>query len=273
MNSPLYPVRAILLVLLLVTGCSNTDSSSSDPVKTETPDSQDASADAESLKDPQVATTEKAPTKEEIVEAHLKAMGGVDVLKTIQTVVKVSAMQTQDVTGSAEGKVTETFDLVADLGRIDLDLGTYQESKGWRKQQGWKQTSAEPLRALTAEELALDKIGMPISAVYSVFDAFGIDAFLPPSRARLNGQDCIKLNFMGSPMDIIINDQTKLIQAFQIADFMRITFSDYRDVQGVMMAYKTKVEIKPSNQTLIIEVESIEINSKLDAAKLEKPGN
>ena len=78
---------------------------------------------------------------------------------------------------------------------------------------------------------------------------------------------------MGSPMDIIINDQTKLIQAFQIADFMRITFSDYRDVQGVMMAYKTKVEIKPSNQTFIIEVESIEINSKLDAAKLEKPGN
>ena len=72
---------------------------------------------------------------------------------------------------------------------------------------------------------------------------------------------------------MVINDQTKLIQAFQIPDFMRITFSDYREIEGVMMAYKTKIEIKPGNQTLIIQLESVEVNSKLDAARLEKPGS
>ena len=273
MNRSSFVIPAILLGFLFLTGCSQTESTSGDPAKVETQDAQDAGVSEASTEKSQVSTSKKAPSKEEIVEAHLDAMGGADAIKKIESIVRVSTMESQSLTGPASGTVTEVFDFVADQARIDLEFGVYSESKGWRKQQGWKKTSDVPLRALSAEELAYERIGMPISLVYTVFDLFGIDAFLPPVRARLNDQDCIKLNFVGSELDVVINDQTKLIQAFQIPDFMRITFSDYREIEGVMMAYKTKIEIKPGNQTLVIQLESVEVNSKLDAARLEKPGS
>lgn len=273
MNRSLLLVHAVLLGFLCLTGCSQSESNNGDPVKVESPDTRDTTVSDRSTEESQVSTSKEAPSKEEIVDAHLDAMGGAEAIKKIESLVRVSTMESQSLAGTSSGTVTEVFDMVADQGRIDLDFGTYSESKGWRKQQGWKQTSVVPMRALAAEELAIEKIGMPISVVYTVLDTFGMDAFLPPVRAKLNGQDCIKLNFVGSKLDIIINDQTKLIQAFQLADFMRITFSDYRDTEGVMMAYTTKIEIKPGNQTIVSHVESVEINSKLDAARLEKPGS
>ena len=167
----------------------------------------------------------------------------------------------------------ETFDVIADRGRIDTDLGVFQESKGWTGQQGWKKNSFEPLRDLTAEELPLEKIAAPVSIIFILKDTFGSTAFLPATKSKFNDQDCVKVEIVGSPLALYVNEKTKLIEGMEIPNLLRITLSNYKKVNGVQIPYKTKAEIFTANSTFTSDLKKVEINSKFDTDNFSKPDN
>ena len=176
-------------------------------------------------------------------------------------------------TGNASGTTESMFDLITDRGRVDLDLGVYRESKGWTGQAGWKQSSVEPLRDITVDELAIDKVAMPVSLIFTLHKVLGTPRFLPPVKSTFNDQDCIKVNVIGIGFDIYVNEKTKLIEGMVVPDFLRITSTNYQEVNGVQVAHTSKVEILVTNSTFTAELKKVEFNVKLDAVKFLKPEN
>ena len=244
----------VLLTFFLNIGCKDSDSMKQDSVR----------------KFPQ-SNLAKVPSKEEVIEAHLAAVGGVDALKKVEDYTRVSTITVEDSTGESNGTFHEVFDLVNDRSRVDLDLGTYKEAKAWQGQRGWKVTTFEPLRVLRPDEIAVERITVPLSSVHGILDSFGIDAFLQPVRVEFNGKSCIKLNFIGSALDIYINERTNLIEGYLIPEFMQLTLSDYKKIDGVMMFTSEKAEIFGLNTKYDLKVKKIEFNVDVDAAKFDKP--
>ena len=208
-----------------------------------------------------------------IIAEHIEAVGGAKAIRTIQTVRKFHAVNTTAPTGNATGTIMDTFDLIADRGRVDTDLGVFQESKGWTGQQGWKKNSFEPLRDLTAEELPIEKIGANVSIIFTLKEAFGSAAFLPATKSKFNDHDCVKVEIAESPLALYLNEKTKLIEGMVIPNLIRITFSNYKQVNGVQVSYSTKVEIFPTRTTITTELKRVEFNGKLDSDKFSKPDN
>ena len=241
----------------MAVGCNNTESPSTESPSTES------------------ANTESAGTIniQNIIATHIEAVGGAPAIKKIKTIRKFHSVITTAPTGNATGTTEEMFDLIADSGWVSLDLGLYQESKGWTGQEGWKKTSFERVRDLTAEELALDKIGMPVSIIFTLKDTFGSAAFLPPTKSKFNDQDCVKVEIVGSPLALYVNEKTKLIDGMEVPNLMRITLSNYKKVNGVQVPYQSKVEIFVVNTTVTSELKKVEFNGKLDPDKFSKPDN
>jgi hypothetical protein len=70
-----------------------------------------------------------------------------------------------------------------------------------------------------------------------------------------------------------VNEKTKLIEGMEVPNLMRITLSNYKQVNGVQVPYQTKVEIFVVNTTVTSELKKVEFNGKLDPDKFSKPNN
>ena len=283
------PIKRVLLSLsrtvalaVVMVGCNNTPSASTESPSTESPSTDTPSTETPSTESPSTETpsTETPSTDtpnvtniQNIIAEHIEAVGGAQAIQKIKTIRKFNSVTTTAPTGNANGTAEEMFDLIADRGWLYLDLGLYKESKGWTGQVGWKKSSFEPLRDLTAEELAADKIGMPVSIIFALKDTFGSVAFLPPTKSKFNGQNCVKVKMVGSPLDLYVNEKTKLIDGMEIPNFLRITLSNYQQVNGVQIPYNSKVEIFVVNTTVTSELKKVEFNGKLDVDRFLRPTN
>jgi len=268
-------------------GCNNTDSPNTDSPNTDSPNTDSPNTDSPNTDSPNTDSpntdspntespnTESADTVNipNILAAHIEAVGGASAIREIKTIRKFHSVISTAPTGDATGTIENIFDLVADNGRVDIDLGLYKESKGWSGQQGWKTSSFEPLRDLTAEELPIEKIGVPVSIIFTVKDTFGSAAFLPATKSKFNDQDCVKVEIVGNPLALYVNEKTKLIEGMEIPNLLRITLSNYKKVNGVQIPYKTKVEIFTANSTFTSDLKKVEFNGKFDTDTFSKPDN
>jgi hypothetical protein len=243
-------------------GCNRTESPSTESPSTESPSTDSPSTESSGTINIQ-----------NIIAEHIEAVGGTSAIQEIKTIRKFYSVSSTAPTGNATGTAEDMFDLIADRGRIDLDLGLYKESKGWTGQQGWKTSSFEPLRDLTEEELPIEKIGSHVSIIFTLKDTFGSAAFLPATKSKFNGQDSVKVEIVGSPLALYVNEKTKLIEGVEIPNLLRITLSNYKKVRGVQIPYKTKVEIFTANSTVRCELKKVEFNGKFDTDKFSKPDN
>jgi hypothetical protein len=258
-------------------GCNSTESPSTESPSTESPSTESPSTESPSTESPSTESpsTESSGTVniQNIIAEHIEAVGGASAIQEIKTIRKFHSVISTAPTGNATGTIEDMFDLIADSGRIDVDLGLYKESKGWTGQQGWKTSSFEPLRDLTAEELPIEKIGVPVSIIFTLKDTFGSAAFLPATKSKFNDQDSVKVEIVGSPLALYVNAKTKLIEGMEIPNLLRITLSDYKKVSGVQVPYKTKVEIFAANSTFRCDLKKVEFNGKFDTDKFSKPDN
>jgi len=258
-------------------GCNSTESPSTESPSTESTSTESTSTESTSTE----STSTESPSTESsetiniqnIIADHIEAVGGASAIQEIKTIRKFHSVISTAPTGNATGTIEDMFDLVADRGRVDVDLGLYRESKGWTGQQGWKTSSFEPLRDLTAEELPIEKIGVPVSIIFSLKDTFGSAAFLPATKSKFNDQDCVKVEIVGSPLTLYVNEKTKLIEGMEIPNLLRITLSNYKKVNGVQIPYKTKAEIFAANSTFTCDLKKVEFNGKFDTDNFSKPDN
>ena len=273
MGHPLQHVTVLALIVSFLTGCTDSESA---PVANDANVSQ---VQPNQLPAGSVGMNSVEPgssfnpqlNKAEIIDAHIKAVGGLDAIKKVKSIVKVSQVISKSAAGESSGTTTEVFDLVGERGRVDLDLQDFKEAKGWRGQQGGRVSTAAPLRASTLDEVGVDKITVPISIVQAISGAFGTEAFRSVENVQFDGKPCIKMTIINNPLIVYLDAATKLIAGFEIEQFMVLYLGDYREVQGVQMAYYSKADITVLQTSFVSNVKQVNLNVEITDEQLAKP--
>ena len=273
MGHPLQHVTVLALIVSFLSGCTDSESA---PVANDANVSQ---VQPNQLPAGSVGMNSVEPgssfnpqlNKAEIIDAHIKAVGGLDAIKKVKSIVKVSQVISKSAAGESSGTTTEVFDLVGERGRVDLDLQDFKEAKGWRGQQGWRVSTAAPLRASTLDEVGVDKITVPISIVQAISGAFGTEAFRSVENVQFDGKPCIKMTIINNPLIVYLDAATKLIAGFEIEQFMVIYLGDYKEVEGVQMAHYSKADITVLQTSFISNVKQVNVNVEITDEQLAKP--
>ena len=268
MNHLFQHVSASVLIVSLLTGCTDSESP---PVANDVnvnqvlPNQLPAAPAGMNAIDPENAGANTQFNKAEIIDAHIKAVGGLEAIKKIKSIVRVSDVISKSAAGEAIGTTTEVFDLAGDRGRVDLDLKDFKEAQGWRV------NTAAPLRASTPDEGGGDKITPPVSIVQAISGAFGTEAFRSVENVQFDGKPCIKMTIINNPLIVYLDAATKLIAGFEIEQFMVLYLGDYREVQGVQMAYYSKADITVLQTSFVSNVKQVNVNVEIADEQLAKP--
>ena len=274
MNRLFQHVSACVLIVSLLAGCTDSESPSvanDVNVNQVLPNQLPAEPAGINAIEPENTGSNPQLNKAEIIDAHIKAVGGLEAIKKIKSIVRVSEVISKSAAGEAIGTTTEVFDLAGDRGRVDLDLKDFKEAKGWRGQQGWRVNTEAPLRASTPDEVGVDKITSPVSIVQAISGAFGTEAFELVGNVQFDGKPCIKLTIVDNPLIVYLDAATKLIAGFEIEQFMVIYLGDYKEVEGIQMAYYSKADIIVLQTSFVSNVKQVNVNVEITDEQLAKP--
>ena len=258
-----------LFVLAVISGCTNEQPIES--TATEVQPDQPVEMVPSNSQTQQNAGPIPEPDKAEILEAHVRAVGGSEAIRKIKSIVRVSDVTSRSDAGEVTGTTTEVLDLAGERGRVDTDLVEFKEAKGWQGLQGWRVNTFEPMRASTVDEVGVDKIVVPISIVQAISGAFGVEAFRSIENVQFNGKPCFKLTIVNNPLLVYLDASTKLIEGFEIEQFMLIYLGDYQEVEGVKVPFYSKTDVKVLQTTFVSKVKQLNFNVEITDDQLAKP--
>ncbi|WP_224368887.1 outer membrane lipoprotein-sorting protein [Hyalangium versicolor] len=211
-------------------------------------------------------------TLQTVVDKHLKALGGKERLKAVKTLLLTTVTREGDtVTTTHVQRARPNF------VRHDMDKNGAQVSKVFDGQQGWiVEGSAAPQR--------MDKEKNTMMAESAPFD----DALLDPKAQgvalkldgveEVNGSPAFKLILTrGTTTEVRLIDQGSFLEVRRTyagihegkAYTKAVTFSDYRDVDGIMLSYRTQWEADGKQGEKIIQ--SARYDAPIDASVF-RPG-
>ncbi|WNG40518.1 outer membrane lipoprotein-sorting protein [Archangium violaceum] len=207
-------------------------------------------------------------TLQTVVDKHLKAVGGKERLKAVKTVQITTLFREGDTTVATSTMRRARPNLV----RYDSDKNGAKLSKMFDGQQGWVvEGSAAPQR--------LDKEKNAMMAEGAAFD----DALLDPKAQgvalkldgveEVNGAPAFKLVLTrGANTEVRFIDQKSFLEVRRTyagthegkAYNKALTFSDYRDVDGIMLSHRTQWEADGKRGEKVIQ--SARYDAPIDAA-------
>ncbi|MEC9095767.1 MAG: hypothetical protein VX776_03995 [Planctomycetota bacterium] len=262
-------MAVFVFCLGIISGCTNEQPVES--TKTEVRPGQPPETVLSNSPTQQIAEPTPELNKAEIIEAHVRAVGGSEAIRKIKSIIRVSEVTSRSAAGEAIGTTTEVLDLARERGRVDTDLGEFKQAKGWAGEQGWRVSTLEPLRASTFDEVGIDKIVVPVSIVQAISGAFGTEAFRSIEKVQFNGKPCFKLTIVEDPLMVYLDASTKLIEGLELEKFMVIYLGDYKEVEGVQMPHYSKTDITVLQTSFVSKVQQVNFNREITDDQLAKP--
>lgn len=225
-----------------------------------------------------------AQTADEIIEKHLKALGGREALGKLQSRIITGAISVSTPNGEFSGEFSR-YDKVPNKSRAftKLDLGSVGMGEMTRDQR-FDGTSGLVIDSLNGNsEIAgsqLDALRNNIfPSVYLNYKERGATVDLE-GKDKVNGKDVNVLRFSpktGASFKHFIDAETFLLvkavtklntpQTGEIEQTAE--FQDFRDVDGVKVPFRTKTS--SSVQNLSITVKKVEHNQPIDDSMFVKP--
>ncbi|UCD16852.1 MAG: aspartyl protease family protein [Candidatus Zixiibacteriota bacterium] len=212
----------------------------------------------------------------EILNNHYRAIGGMDRLKALKTVYKEGTISI-DGTG-LEGTLKSWTEL-PNKSRQEVDLTVLKQVSGDNGEFAWSVDSNRKIQ-INRDEKTLEKrrIGM-LAAEY--------DFLNPDSKnftvtfegiKKVENTDCYAVKIANS-----INDDIT-ISYYDTASFMQVgadvmepdaqvisIYSDFRDVDGIIMAFKEVSTFQPTGMIQRVEFTRTETNNPIDPSIFEPP--
>jgi hypothetical protein len=208
---------------------------------------------------------------ENIIDEHIKAVGGADNIAKIKTLNKTGKVALTGPFGQFEGSMSESYDIAGDKGHRLMDLGIFVIESAWTDESGWQDGPPEGLRDMREDELGMAKMNAAASLVASVKNEYGMAAFKEPTDTKFNDKDCVEVKIVDSPLTVYINKETKLMEGLAASDAVQLMFEDYKAIDDVQFAHKVTTKVEAQNIEIINEFEKIEPNAKLDETLFAKP--
>jgi hypothetical protein len=215
-----------------------------------------------------MATTVAA---DNIIDEHLKAVGGAENLAKIKTIQREGKVSLTGPFGAFEGALSEAYDLADSKGHRLMDLAIFRIESAWTGDAGWQDGPPNGIRDMNAEELAMAKMNGAASLVAALAKEHGAEGFEAPTDETFNEQECAYVKVKESPLALYINKETKLLEGLSVDGKVTITFDDYQEIDGVQFAKKATTNIAEPPITLVNEYEETKLNEELDESIFAKP--
>lgn len=209
----------------------------------------------------------------DIMEAHIKAVGGSDAIAKIKTIRRAGNISGEGSFGAFSGTVEEIFDLSNDRGYTSMSLPGYVRKTGWSGNSGWVSDPQAGVSDMPAEELLQAKSNSGPSPLAAIYAKQGAGAFKEAGEGEFNGKKCtvVKAEVEGSPTIFYINQKTKLLAGMSIPGNGEMTFENHKAVNGVQFAGKSTVKNAAQSITTITEYNTTEVNGEIDTTKFKRP--
>lgn len=205
-----------------------------------------------------------------IVDEHIKAVGGADALAKVKTLERTGTVALTGPFGAFEGSISEEYDIAGPKGHRVMDLAIFVIESAFTGDEGWQDGPPQGLRDMSEEELGMAKINGSASLVANIKSEFGMAAFNEPADEKFNEKDCVKLTVKESPLELYINKETKLLEGI-VVDVVTITMEDYKEFDGIQLAQKSTMNVSEQDITIVTEYEETKLNGELDESVFAKP--
>ncbi len=214
-----------------------------------------------------------AANAENIIDEHIKAVGGADNIAKIKTLQKTGKVRLTGPFGQFEGSISESYDIAGSKGHRLMDLAVFLIESAWTEEGGWQDGPPEGLRDMREDELGMAKMNASADLIAGLKQQYGMAAFEAPKEAKFNDKDCVEIKIVESPLTLYLNKETKLLEGLKASEALQFVFDDYKAIDGVQMAHKSTMKVEAQDIEIVNQFEKIEPNAELDETKFAKPEN
>ena len=215
---------------------------------------------------------EDAAKAEDIVDAHIKSVGGAGAIAKIKTIHRKATVSIMGSFGQSGGTGEQILDLSQDGCYQSMDLVGYFRRLGWSGDSGWVSDTQNGVKDLKGEELTGTKILYSPTPLAAVHAKMGSAALVTSSEKDFRGKKCVVVTVTGLPLiEFYVNQKTKLLDGMSLQGGIEMTYEKYKAVDGVQFAGKSTMKIAEPATTMIFEYTTTEVNGKVDATKFRKP--
>ena len=221
-----------------------------------------------------------AQSVDEIVDAHIKAIGGADAAAKIKSLQRSGEAAMSGVTGEMSG----TYELVVVPGKKayqNMDLGAFGTKTGYNGEVGWDDNAMRGLRELEGEELGRIQ---NLASLDPLLDYRQSPSGTLEKRddETVGDQEQYVLELaaeVGPPISLYIDKKTYLLTQVSLETNnpqmgpMKIVFgsADYEEFNGLMLATQSTIDIGDGMITFEYTFSETTVNGKVDESIFEMP--
>ena len=214
-----------------------------------------------------MAPASPAEVVDEILAKHIEAMGGADAIEAVHSM-KVEA-EIEILGMGVTGKM-ESFSVRPCLYRSDASLGFFQVKQGYDGDRIWRVDPNGMLLIMRDEQSVRDQVTRCIIDSYRYLypsDEFSTRA---AGRDTIDGIECVVIELEpdgGTTCRLYIDTGSFLVKRLTMESgsaSVHETFEDYREVDGLMVPFMSRLHQTAMNQTIESRILAVEMNERID---------
>jgi hypothetical protein len=204
---------------------------------------------------------------EEILAQHLEAVGGADAIHAVHSM-KVEAeieMLGMGVTGKME-----SFSVRPCLYRGNVSLGFFQVKQGYDGERIWRVDPNGMLLIMQDEQSVRDQVTRCIIDSYRYLYPSDEFSTRVAGRDTIDGSECVVIELepdRGTACKLYIDSKTFLMKRLTMESgsaSVHETFEDYREVDGLMIPFVSRLHQTALNQTVESRIIAVALNERID---------
>ena len=225
-----------------------------------------------------------AQSADEIIDAHIKAIGGMDAIAKIKTISRTGEVKVGGMMGDMAGTAKQIV-IIGKKAYSEMDAGMLTQKSGYNGEVAWSEDGMQGLRKLEGEEINQIRAQTAIDILVAAkMDPEGVGKI-----EKLDDEDVDEAAHYvlqltpgdGNPLKIYVNKETHLITRSTLtADNpamgpmeITLTASDYQEFNGVKLPTKTGTSINDDMITIVLTYTETVINGDVDDSVFEMPGS
>jgi len=211
----------------------------------------------------------------QILDKHFEAIGGLEKIKAVES----SYSEATVAMAGLEGTIKQ-WNAEPNLSRQEFDLKVFRETSGDNGKFSWSVDANGKVQIRKDEQTLKRRDVAKLMAEYDYINPDSKNFTLSfEGVEKISDADCYVVKIGNS-----INDDETLnyydVSTFYNVKTLGITpdmqthalHSDFREVDGVIMAFQEKIEMLPVGQKLSIQIVKYEANPEIDPNLFEPPG-
>ncbi|MGF1533679.1 MAG: M16 family metallopeptidase [Bernardetiaceae bacterium] len=202
----------------------------------------------------------KEMTVEQVIEKYLTAVGGADKLKAVKTLRRTASASMQGMTLGME-MVAERPNKLRNITTLPMGMGKQEQIFDGKQAQAVSPRGAQLLEGDMLKEMSIDAI----TFLELDYASNGLTAELQGVE-KVDGKNAFKVVYQsseGQSRTRLYDTETFLLLKI-VAPNQTITLDDYREVEGILFPFGSKITNPQMPAPLPLKIEKVEVNPELE---------